>query len=72
MRGNSTAQNPTPQERVRVRVCLLAGKQLGSRVKGYHMPCLMLWMIWKMAANTEKMGVSSAHVCSFPAEQEVM
>lgn len=32
----------------------MAGEQLGSRVKGYHMPCLMLWMIWKMAANTEK------------------
>lgn len=22
---------------------------LGCRVRGHHMPCLMLWMIWKMA-----------------------
>lgn len=33
---------------------MMAGEQLGSRVKSYHMPCLMLWMIWKMAANTKK------------------
>lgn len=43
---------------------MMAGEQLGSRVKGYHMPCLMLWMIWKMAANTKKELSDYGQMCS--------
>lgn len=45
---------------------MMACDRLSSRVRGHHMPCLMLWMIWKMAVrHTHRISIDywrgSAH-----------
>lgn len=41
---------------------LLSTRLARLRVRGHHMPCLMLWMIWKMAdPQTTKTNSASSH-----------